>query len=72
MKRASAGVERGVWIAPWLGANGETILVAVRRDGRELAQRPLNPDDDHLRASDELWERLDADDPQPTLTLVSS
>lgn len=68
--RIGAAIERGVWIAQWLGENGETIMVAVRRDGRRVGERLLSPGDDHLGAADELWDLLDSHDPPPPLSLV--
>jgi hypothetical protein len=62
---------RGVWLAPWVGPNGEAVFVAVTRE-RKLAGEPLlvPRGANHMRASDELWARLDADDPIPSLTLA--
>ena len=65
-----AAIERGVWVAQWLGENGETILVAVRRNGRRVAERLLGVGDDHLGAADELWRLLDDADPPPPMRLV--
>ena len=72
MKRAKGeAFGRGVWMAPWVGPNGETILVAVTRE-RKLAGDPvLVPlGGNHVNAGDELWARLDEDDPMPNLKLV--
>jgi hypothetical protein len=72
MKRAKGeGFGRGVWMAPWMGQNGETILVAVTRE-RKLACDPVlvPPGGNHVAASDALWARLDGHDPIPNLKLV--
>lgn len=66
----SAGVGRGVWVAPWMGPNGEIILVAVRRNDRMVDQRMLLFGDDHVRAADELWAALEREDPQPNLKII--
>lgn len=65
-----AGVGRGVWVAPWMGPNGETILVAVKRDDRLVAERMLSFGDDHVQASDELWRALERADPCPVLRVI--
>lgn len=65
MRKAKVGdtQRRGVFVAPWMGENGEIILVAVTSDGRRIAERlvPFGVSG-HLIA-DELWELLDAVDP---------
>lgn len=62
---------RGVWMAPWLGPNGETILVAVTREKRLAGEPVIVPiGGNHVAASDELWDRLDGRDPIPNLKLV--
>lgn len=68
--RIRDGVGRGVWVAPWMGRDGETILVAVRRDGCLVAERSLRFGDDHVRASEELWDELERADPQPELKVI--
>lgn len=65
-----AGVGRGVWVAPWMGPNGETILVAVRRDDRKVSERMLAFGDDHVQASEDLWDELERADPQPALKVI--
>lgn len=72
VRKASLGssVGRGVWVAPWMGQNGETIIVAVRRDGRIVDERALLPGADHVGASDELWKRLELADPAPNLKVI--
>ena len=70
MRRATFGVGRGVWVAPWMGESGETILVAVRRDGRRAGSRTLLAGDDHIGAADALWAILERDDPEPMLKVI--
>lgn len=63
--------ERGVWVAQWLGPSGEMILVAVSREHRQVGDLVLIPaGGNSLEASDELWRRLDGEDPIPNLKLV--
>lgn len=68
--RFQAGVGRGVWVAQWAGPNWETILVAVRRDGRMIARREVAAGEDHIGAADELWALLDDADPEPLLKVI--
>lgn len=66
-------IERGVFVAPWLGPNGETVLIAISRAGR-LAGEPLTipVGGNHVELGDAMWDRLDADDPEPRLRLIRS
>ena len=63
---------RGVWRAPWLGPDGELVLLAVRRDHR-LNEPPVTVPHGTTRAdaSVALVARLDRDDP-PSLKLSPS
>lgn len=71
MRHAMVGFGRGVWQAPWMGPNGETILVAVNRDRRQVGAEIMIPlGGAHHAASDELWARLERDDPLPIMKLV--
>jgi hypothetical protein len=62
---------RGVWRAPWLGPNGETVLIAVRRDGRQAVEPFTVPfDADPLAAAEWLEGNLERADARPQLELV--
>lgn len=61
---------RGVWIAQWQGPNGEAILIAVDRMNRQVGERMVAAGCDYQFAADQLWERLEAVDDAPVLTLV--
>jgi len=63
-------VGRGVWVAQWMGPDGETILVAVARTGRLVEQRMLRTGDGHVQAADEMWDALDRADPAPMLHVI--
>jgi hypothetical protein len=64
-------VKRGVYILPWTGPNGETILTAVDRHGRRVLDATVLPGHDDA-ATLALWEMLDrTDPPPPPLRLVS-
>jgi hypothetical protein len=59
------GLARGVYLAPWVGPNGEVVLIALRTDGR-LACEPVTVPDgrSRLEANERLWNLLDARDPE--------
>ncbi|MFI5228497.1 MAG: hypothetical protein ACHQWU_05485 [Gemmatimonadales bacterium] len=68
---------RGVYIAPWLGPDGETILVAIDSKRRLIAEPTVvAAGASQVLAGDALWDRLEAADPgrvadtRPHLTLV--
>jgi hypothetical protein len=62
---------RGVWIAPWMGPNGETILVALNRHEHQIGEQIMIPlGGNHLAASDELWSRVEKHDPIPKLRVI--
>lgn len=55
---------RGVWKAPWMGPNGEMVLLAVTAC-HALACPPVTipRGSDHTLAVDQLWAHLEATDP---------
>lgn len=62
--------QRGVWVAPWLGADGELVLIAVSRRGRLIGAPYLIPHGaDRVAASDAMWALLDAADPEMEVRL---
>lgn len=73
MRTASvgSGLTRGVYVAPWMGPNGEIVLIAVTRE-RKLAGDPVTVPHgtSHLLAGDELWARLERADPLPCLKIL--
>lgn len=63
MKPSPEKLNRGVWVLPYLGPNGETVMVAIRADGRILGQPVLVPwAADGIQAALDLWDVLDAAD----------
>jgi hypothetical protein len=57
-------LERGVWKAPWMGPDGEIVLLAVTADHRLLIPPSVIAlGSNHFKAYDGLWELLDARDP---------
>lgn len=63
--------ERGVWVAPWLGPKGETVLVAVDRHHCRIGDEVLVPAGmNSVLIADGLWERVDRDDPMPQLSVI--
>jgi hypothetical protein len=67
---SGSSVGRGVWVAPWRGPNGETILVAVKRNGCLADWRFVAVGEDHIGASDDLWAMLEDADPEPMLKVI--
>ena len=66
MRIATPGhlLPRGVYVAPWMGEDGELILLAIT--GRQRLAAPpmrLRPGEDRVAASDHLWEALERVDP---------
>jgi hypothetical protein len=57
-------LERGVWIAPWLGPADELVLLTITSERRLLIPPTvLTNGGSHLVAYDTLWEMLDVRDP---------
>jgi hypothetical protein len=65
MRKATFGdaQRRGVFVAPWTGENGEIILVAVTCDRRRIAERLVPFGAAAHAIADELWDLLEAADP---------
>jgi hypothetical protein len=64
-------LRRGVWQAPFLGEDGQMVLVAVRRDGRLLCPPVTVPHGaSRIEAGDRLCDALDEADPVPSLRIV--
>lgn len=57
--------DRGVFVAPFLGPNGETVLLPIMSDRRLATDGPVYVagDADALSESDRLWGLLDKVDP---------
>lgn len=74
MRKAPQKVRRGVWVAPWDGPEGETIIVAVNRLGRRVDYRILAEEDANeqavAEAVAELWEVLNRVNPIPALQVI--
>jgi hypothetical protein len=48
MRRHEELISRGVWMAPYLGENGEIIVFSVRRDRRRVEERAIPPDSNFI------------------------
>jgi hypothetical protein len=71
VRTATFGVGRGIWVAPWVGPNHEIVLIAIRSDRRLCGEPHLIPAGaSHVLVADELWERLDREDPVPKLQVI--
>ncbi len=55
---------RGVWKAPWMGPNGEFVLIVIDSK-RRLVNGPVTipVGGDHLAVADALWDFLEVVDP---------
>jgi hypothetical protein len=62
--------ERGVFIAPWLGPNGETVLVSLTKERRQIELRYVAAGMNHVLAADEMWEHVEDVDPEPFLRAI--
>lgn len=62
---------RGVAIAPWVGSNGEVVLVAVDSHGRKFSEVSVPPGENRLCVEDALQASLDANDPPSGPALVA-
>ena len=60
-------VERGVYVRPYLTADGRTVVVAIDHLSRDVGQIVLEPDDNPYSAVIELWGLLDLADPEPII-----
>lgn len=64
--------ERGVFVAPWVGPNGEHVLIAIDSRGR-LVGEPTTVEGDCVfqQVAEVLWELLEGHEARtPTLRLV--
>lgn len=72
MRTAAVGqqLRKGVYVAPWMGPDGELVLLAITAT-RRLAVPPLTiaHGADRVAASDELWDALDQAEPDPRARL---
>lgn len=67
----AALLDRGVWQAPWLGPNGELVLLAITK-ARALHGEPhvVPHGASRIEAAELLLSRLDRDDPVPKLRVI--
>jgi hypothetical protein len=64
-------LNRGVYQAPWLGPNGELVLLAVRKDHRLNAEPTVVPNGaSRIAAAERLLDDLEGDDPVPKLKII--
>ena len=79
MKRAckldNRKLGRGVFTAPWVGRNGEVVVIAISQAGAKLSEVEVPPTGDPLHIMEVLWQLLESADPIepqfPALQLVS-
>lgn len=58
-------LERGVWVAPWMGPDGEMVLLAITSRAQLATGVPtIVPNGaSQVEASDRLWDIVEAVDP---------
>lgn len=62
--KLGSNIGRGIWIAPWMGENGELVLVAVTSSKRRIKEVEIPFGANHLDTAIELLELLDQHDPE--------
>lgn len=62
--------KRGVWQAPWMGEEGEMVLIAITSKHRLLRIVTIPPGASRIDAAEALLSELDAADPVPSLRLI--
>jgi hypothetical protein len=67
----AALLDRGVWQAPWVGPDGELVLLAVTR-AHALNEPPHNVAHgaSRIEAAERMMAALDRDDPVATLRVI--
>ena len=63
LQQAAIGelLERGVWSAPWIGPNGELVLLAVTEASKLAAPPYIVPDGaSRIDAADLMWDEIEA------------
>lgn len=70
--RAGQQLRRGVWLAPWIGPDGELVLIALRRDGKLTASGPVTipAGANHVAFGETLWDELEREDAMPALQVI--
>lgn len=64
--------QRGVYIAPWMGPDGEIVLIAITSRRRKLVEQVIPRGADHVAHAISVQALLDEADPdtRPTLQLA--
>ncbi len=70
MSARAARWSRGVWMAPYLDAHGQRVMVAVDSQGRKVAELSLTDPERRLSVADQLWGLLDTADPSVHLKVL--
>lgn len=63
-------LRRGVYVAQWLGPNGEFILIAITSKHVKLREVVVPACANHVKAGEDLWAELDDVDPVPDLKVI--
>jgi hypothetical protein len=64
--------QRGVYVAPWMGPDGEIVLIAITSRRRKLIEEMIPRGADHVAFAVQVQAMLDEADPdtRPTLRLA--
>jgi len=59
-------LNRGVWLAPWCGSEGEMVLLAITSRHRLAVPPVVIPNGaSRVDAANLLWDQLEQSDPEP-------
>ena len=63
-------LDRGVYVMPYLGPNGELIIASIARNGQRVHERLMGSDERVEDVTNELAMRLDEADPPLILKIA--
>lgn len=64
-------LDRGVWVAPWLGPKGEMVLIGITANQQLATSYTIPNGASRVVASDRVWDAIeDAERGQPVLRLT--
>ena len=60
-----AALPRGVYYMPWRDSDGQLVLMAIDSNNRRVAEMSVPHARQDIGIVDQLWDRLEAEDPEP-------